>query len=48
VQEENPASVEDRKKMVLRIPRNLTMQWPRTIARAPSYKCPRDERGGTV
>ncbi len=38
-----PPSVEDRKGVVLRISRNPAMQWSRTIARAPSYKCPREE-----
>jgi hypothetical protein len=45
VQEENPASMEDREEVVLRIPRNPAMQWPRAINRAPSYKCPRDDEG---
>jgi hypothetical protein len=45
VQEANPASMEDREEMVLRIPRNPAMQWPRAITRAPSYKCPGDRRG---
>jgi hypothetical protein len=40
MQEENPASVEDREEVVLQIPRNPTMQWSRTIARAPPYKFP--------
>jgi hypothetical protein len=44
VQEENPTSMEDREEVVLRIPRNPAMQRPRAIARAPSYKCPRDEQ----
>ena len=45
VQKENPTSVEDREEVVLRIPRNPTMQWPGAIARAPSYNYPRDEEG---
>jgi hypothetical protein len=43
VREENSAPMEDREEVVLRISRNPAMQWSRTIARAPSYKCPRDE-----
>jgi hypothetical protein len=33
-----PPQVEDRKGLVLRIPRDPTMQWPWATTRAPSYK----------
>ncbi len=38
VQEKGPPKVEDRKGLVLRIPRSPSMQWPWATARAPSYK----------
>ncbi|MFN9907300.1 MAG: hypothetical protein ACK56F_14470, partial [bacterium] len=41
VQGKGPPQMEDRKRMVLRIPRDPTLQRSWTIARAPSYKCSR-------
>ena len=38
VQEKSPPQVENRKGLVLRIPRDPTMQRSWTTARAPSYK----------